>query len=89
MIYLYFDIIVIFVCFCVFEKNKKEKKNEFMMKNDDIYVEKQKYGFDVWDDDDDMKFEWKREMKYILCSMCFMMFMNCHVSHFQNPFMFL
>ena len=30
-----------------------------MMKNNDIYVEKQKYENDVWDDDNDMKNEMK------------------------------
>ena len=33
------------------------------MKNNDIFVEKYKYEFDVWDDDDDVKFEWKRADK--------------------------
>ena len=31
-----------------------------MMKNNDNFVEKQKYENDVWDDDNDMKNEWKR-----------------------------
>ena len=30
------------------------------MKNNDDFVEKQKYENDVWDDDNDMKNEWKR-----------------------------
>ena len=79
---------MLFLFVCVFEKIKKNE-NEiwwkimiFMLKNRNM---KMMCGMMImiW------KMKWRRQMMYILCSLCFMMFMNCHVSKFQKHIIFI